>query len=194
MTLKNTKMMLKDSFRKEIKEKLSRQNNEQRLQKSFLIKEKFFELAEFKKAEYIMFYLATKEEVQTRLMIEEALKIGKKILVPVILKGENRIIASRIEDLKGLKSQLAPGPYGILEPRNACIREVGPEKIDLAVVPGLAFDKQNRRLGRGGGYYDRFLAGLTADTPRIGLAFSFQLLETLPALSHDIPVTKVISA
>lgn len=183
--------MSKASFRKEIKEKLDRQNNEQRLQKSFSIKEKLFQLAEFKRAEYIMFYLATKEEVQTQPMIDEALKIGKKILVPVILKGENRIIASRIEDLKG---ELAPGPHGILQPRDVCIRKVPPEKIDLAVVPGLAFDRQNRRLGRGGGYYDRFLVSLPADIPRIGLAFDFQLVEALPALSHDIPVTKAISA
>ncbi len=183
--------MLKDSFRKEIKEKLDRQNNKQRLQKSFLIKKKFFELAEFKRAKQVMFYLATKEEVQTHLMIEEALKIGKKISVPVILKGENRIIASQIEDSK---TDLVPGPYGILRPRDECIREVPPEKINLVVVPGLAFDRQNRRLGRGGGYYDKFMASLPADIPRIGLAFDFQLVETLPALSHDIPVTKLISA
>ena len=182
---------MKQKIRKDIKDKLNKQNNLQRLRKSRLIKKRLFSLAEFKKAKFVMFYVATDKEVQTRFMMTEARKIGKKIAVPAILRGEKRIIASLVEDFE---KELTPGPYGILQPQRKYIREMPHKSIDLVVVPGLAFDRQGRRLGRGGGYYDKFLAGLPSDIPRIGLAFDFQLLTGLPVLSHDVSVTKVISA
>ncbi len=183
--------MSKSLIRKEILEKLNNQSDAQRLHKSYLIKEKLLKLAEFKRAGCVMFYLARPEEVQTMAMITEARRIGKRIAVPKILVGEKRMIASLIEDLK---NELSLGPYGILQPKRQYIRRVPEEAIDLVVVPGLAFDPRGHRLGRGGGYYDKFLATLPVDTPRVGLAFDFQLFNHLPALSHDICVTKVISA
>ena len=175
-------MITKLEIRKEIKEKLNKQSKAQRLRKSRLIKEKLFNLTEFKRAGYVMFYIATDNEVETNFMIAEAQKIGKKIAVPVIFKGEKRLIASLLENFK----ELTPGPYKLLQPQNKYIREIPKEKIDLVVVPGLAFDKEGHRLGRGGGYYDRFLADFPSDTPRIGLAFDFQVVKSLPFLSHDV--------
>lgn len=182
----------KSEIRKEIREKLNKQSATQRLRKSRLIKQKLFELAEFKRAEYVLFYIATDKEVETRFMITEAKKFGKKIVVPMVLKGEKkRMIASLITDLK---TETSLGPYGILQPKKQYKRQVPRERIDLVVVPGLAFDKQGHRLGRGGGYYDKFLATLPALIPRIGLAFDFQVIKSLPFFSHDISVTRVISA
>ena len=68
------------------------------------------------------------------------------------------------------------------------------DDIDLIVVPGVAFDKKNIRLGRGHGYYDRFLSGLPKRTKTIGLAFDFQVLEDLPQDPHDVPVSTIITA
>ena len=183
--------MLKSEIRKEIKEKLAQQTDAQRLRKSRLIKERLFKLAAFKQAEYVMFYIATKDEVETSFMITGAQKIGKKIAVPVILREDKRMVVSQINDLK---TELTVGPYKILQPKKRYIREISKDKIDLVVVPGRAFDQQGNRLGRGRGYYDKFLASLPAGIPRIGLAFDFQVLKCLPALSHDISVTRVISA
>ncbi len=184
-------MTTKTRIRKEIKDRLNKQNDAQRLRKSRLIKEKLFKLAEFKRAEYVMFYIATSKEVQTRLMITEAKTSGKKIVLPVILRGEGRMIPSLIEDFE---KELTLGPYKIFQPHSKYIREIAAERIDLAVVPGLAFDKQGNRLGRGRGYYDKFLSRVPAGTPRVGLAFDFQVLKSFPVLSHDISVTRVISA
>ena len=64
----------------------------------------------------------------------------------------------------------------------------------LIIVPGIAFDKNNMRLGRGHGYYDRFLSGIPNKTKTIGLAFDCQVVEDLPKDSHDIPVWKTITA
>ena len=183
--------LLKSRIRKEIREKLNRQSNTQRLRKSHLIKDKLFNLAEFKKAKCVMFYIATDKEVETRFMIVAAKTLGKKVVVPVILEGAKRIIASLSEDFE---KELSPGPFGILQPQKKYIREISNKKIDLVVVPGLAFDRQSKRLGRGRGYYDKFLAGLSPATARIGLAFDFQFFKKLPFLSHDVPVHRVISA
>jgi 5-formyltetrahydrofolate cyclo-ligase len=65
--------------------------------------------------------------------------------------------------------------------------------LDLVIVPGIAFDKKGRRLGRGKGCYDRFLKALPKDTPTIGLAFDFQVLPEIPATAHDVGVKKFIS-
>ncbi len=185
--------MSKLSIRKEIQEKLNKQSDAQRLRKSRLIKNRLFKLAEFQRAQLVMFYVAKDKEVQTDLMISQAQKIGKKVAVPKILKGEKkpRMIASLLEDSK---TELAPGPYGVLQPKTQYIRAIPQSSIDLVVVPGVAFDNRGRRLGRGGGYYDRFLARLPAAIPRIGLAFDFQLIKNIPTLSHDVSVTRVISA
>ena len=66
--------------------------------------------------------------------------------------------------------------------------------IELVVVPGVAFDRRNFRLGRGGGYYDRFLAKIPSHTPTIGLAFDFQMIDALPEKeTHDRPVSLVLT-
>ena len=84
--------------------------------------------------------------------------------------------------------------FGIFQPRAGHVREVPLEDIDLVIVPGVAFDKYNMRLGRGHGYYDRFLSSLPDRTKTIGLAFDFQVVENLPKDSHDIPVSRTIAA
>ena len=73
-------------------------------------------------------------------------------------------------------------------------RLVPTEEIDLVIVPGLAFDLKGNRLGRGAGYYDRFLKILAPEVPSIGLAFGFQIVEDIPVHLHDMPVFRVLSA
>jgi 5-formyltetrahydrofolate cyclo-ligase len=87
---------------------------------------------------------------------------------------------------------LEKGPYGVPEPVEHQYLRL--RDVDLVVVPGLAFDKQGGRLGRGKGCYDRFLKRLPADTATIGLAFDFQILPSVPAAAHDVNVDKVLFA
>jgi len=185
------KSMEKEQLRKEMLERLIAQDPEERRKKSQLIKEKLFSQEEFKSAEYIMFYISKEEEVDTSSMIQEALKIGKKVVVPVTLVKEKKLVCSLVENPK---EDLSPGPYGIKQPQQDKVRPVAVEKIDLIVVPGVVFDEENNRLGRGKGYYDRFLRTFPGHISKIGLAFSFQVLKRLPVLSHDVAVTKLLSA
>ena len=68
------------------------------------------------------------------------------------------------------------------------------EELDLAVIPGVAFDPNGNRLGRGKGYFDRFLHGLPPNIPRVGLAYDFQIVRKLPREDHDQPVHQVLSS
>jgi 5-formyltetrahydrofolate cyclo-ligase len=139
----------------------------------------------------VMFYVSLKDEVNTLSMIDEAIGIGKRVCVPVIIKEEKRLIAGEIKDRM---ADLERQHFGIYQPKKGHVKEVPLEDIDLIVVPGIAFDKKNVRLGRGHGYYDRLLCALPNKTSAIGLAFDCQVVEDLPQDSHDIPVWKLITA
>jgi 5-formyltetrahydrofolate cyclo-ligase len=92
-----------------------------------------------------------------------------------------------------LEEGLEAGPYGIKQPKLAQAQALADETLDMVVVPGVAFDKQNNRLGRGGGYYDRFLGSLSPRTVTVGLAFDFQIVDTLPFQEkHDVSVSRVL--
>jgi len=182
---------MKHIIRKDIKERIRSYSELEKSKKSDIIKDRLFKEEEFKKAEVIMFYVSLKDEVSTLSMIDEAIETGKRVCVPVILKEDKRLIAGEIKDRRrDLESQ----HFGIYQPKPGHVKEVPLENIDLVVVPGIAFDKHNVRLGRGHGYYDRFLCGLPEKTKTIGLAFDFQVVDKLPKDSHDIPVRKTISA
>jgi 5-formyltetrahydrofolate cyclo-ligase len=87
-------------------------------------------------------------------------------------------------------AELVPGRFGIREPKGPTF----PDPPTIALVPGLAFDFQGRRLGRGGGYYDRFLAILPPTTRKIGVCFSFQILTDIPIEPHDQRVDTLVHA
>lgn len=136
----------------------------------------------FQNAGCIALYYAMKDEVQTSSLIEEW-HLQKKIVLPVI-SGED-IHFHRYAGNNNLKM----GALGILEPVSTQL--VSPGDIDLFIVPGVAFDRKYNRLGRGKGYYDRFLSGI--DKPTIGLCYDFQLLDHIPAEPHDKKMTMIIT-
>lgn len=182
----------KQKLRKLMLKRLNNQKEESRGEKSIKIKERLFRLDVFKKAKTIMMYLALNPEVQTYQMIEGALRLGKRVALPVCGTKAKKITPCLI---KGLESRcFKEGPYGIKEPSGR--KAVNIREIDLCLVPGLAFDLSGNRLGRGMGYYDRFLGSLAEGTPKIGLAFKFQVLKSLSSycLPHDLRVDKLIFA
>ena len=182
-------LSLKNDLRKRILSLLRSQKEEDRLRKGRIIKEKLFAAEEFQKAKIILFYASFDGEVDTFEMMKHAQNLGKKIALPITLKDKKKIIPALVEDLDSVDV----GAYGIRQPNIESSQILKVEDIDLAVVPGVAFDKKHNRLGRGQGYYDRFLKNIPSDVPTIGLAFDFQLIESLPHHSRrDIPVSNVI--
>ncbi len=183
-------MLEKKELRKEIIAIRDRLSLEEIEDKSVLIANNLYNLPEYKAAKVIMFFISFGSEVNTKLMVEETIRRGKQALAPKPLPKSREMIASQILDWD---TDLAPGYYNIPEPRSDRLRPVDPEKIDLLIVPGVAFDIKGNRLGYGGGYYDRFFNLLKNNTPLIALVFDLQIEEQIPVEEWDRPVDLVIT-
>ena len=136
----------------------------------------------FQQAKSIALYYGIKNEVQTAELINE-LHTKKKIALPVV-SGENLFFYAFLE-----KENPTKGCFGIPEPVSDEL--ISPDQIDLFIVPGIAFDYECNRMGRGKGYYDRYLSGI--NKPIIGLCFDFQLFEHIPYEVHDKKMKMVIT-
>ena len=134
-------------------------------------------------ADTLLIYSALPDEVPTQSLIYELVAQGKTVLLPRVVNDTDM----ELRRYTGTQD-LQVGAFGILEPTGGLFTDY--EKIDVAVVPGMAFDKEGHRLGRGKGYYDRFLHLCTART--IGVCFDFQKVEEVPFEVHDIAVDVVI--
>ena len=134
----------------------------------------------------IAVYLASPQEIDLSTFIRKMQTTGVKVVAPR-WNGETYELAV----LRGLDdTHLRQGPMGILEPTEAEI--VSPKEIKAWLVPGLAFTQNGKRLGYGGGWYDRLLTGVPKDTWKIGIAHAFQVVDDLPSESHDILLTGVV--
>ncbi len=143
----------------------------------------------FAHASEIVVFASLAGELDTRPFLEAIRSAGKTALLPRI-RGEDLEFAA-VDDFEGLVS----GRYGVLEPGPDCVaRSVAANAIVL--VPGLAFDTQGGRLGRGAGYYDRALAGLrrrSDATTFIGVGFAIQIIDRVPMTSHDVRIDAVLT-
>ena len=119
--------------------------------------------------------------METISLIKNRLVSDRPVLLPRTLIKEKKLAIFSIRSMY----DLAPGAYGILEPVEARAERVDPAKIDVVLVPGSVFDYRGGRFGYGGGFYDRFLSRDAPRAVRIGLAFSFQVLDNIPIKPHD---------
>lgn len=166
------------------------QDERTREEKSRIIREKLLASDEFKASRTVMTYVSLPTEVDTFRFNEEALKRGKRVAVPYLGTAGRGILASEITSM----DNLVKGPLGILEPKDGNKRTIPLEEIDLIVVPAIAFDRNNMRLGRGKGYYDRFLSSPDLSSAKtIGIAYRVQITDILPSDPHDRPVDRVFT-
>jgi 5-formyltetrahydrofolate cyclo-ligase len=146
-------------------------------------------LDEYKSAKLIISYCAKDDEVQTRPIIERALEDGKRVAVVVTDAKTKTLSFSEIESFEG---ELAPGAFGILEPRPGRLRPVSIAKADMILVPLVAWDEKGHRLGYGAGYFDRALAG-AGRVRKVGLALEAQRLPRVPESRHDVPLDLIVT-
>jgi 5-formyltetrahydrofolate cyclo-ligase len=148
---------------------------------------RFTGLDEVRDCSVMMIFLSFGSEVNTDNIIEWAWQHKKIVLVP-LCKPETRELESF--PIKTF-NDVEPGYFGIREPKKDILKPALKTDVDLVVVPAVAFDRRGYRIGYGGGYYDRFLAGMNVH--RIGLAFSCQIIPETPADRYDIPVDGIIT-
>ncbi|MGM9675210.1 MAG: 5-formyltetrahydrofolate cyclo-ligase [Bacteroidaceae bacterium] len=134
---------------------------------------------EWRMAGCVLLYHALSDEVHTSTLLEDALHRGKRVILPVV--------AGDMLLLRGYDGRTVKGAFGIDEPIGPTLSAY--DEIDLAIVPGMAFDAHGNRLGRGKGFYDRLLPMLHC--PKWGICFSFQLVDTVPSEAHDMPMDRV---
>lgn len=173
--------MEKKALRAEIKALKKQHTKEQLLEQSKLIMAKLEQHPDFIKAEKVMLYSALPDEVQTQAFLDKW-HLKKQIILPTVV-GDDIIPVEYAKD-----TGFAVGDFNILEPQNVPYQG----DFELIIVPGVAFDRNGNRLGRGRGYYDRFLSK-HIDVKRIGICFDFQLVNEVPAEPFDIRMDEIIS-
>lgn len=146
------------------------------------------QLPEYQHAATVMLYLSFSHELATDAVVEDALGAGKTVLVPRVV-DDNVMHAVPIHSPS---ADLVSGYRGIREPRDE-LPTFDCSLIEFVLVPGLAFDREGNRLGRGGGFYDRFLAGLPVRCVRCGFCFDAQVCEAVPTESHDELVNLIVT-
>lgn len=145
-------------------------------------------LPELAVAAVVSGYAATRSEVDISPVLSDLL--ARKVTVCLPWVDGARLRLSVVRDLE---ADLAPGWRGVREPRPAIREPLTPTAVDVMLVPGLAFDAAGHRLGYGGGHFDRLLGRLRPGTPLVGVAFATQVVAQLPAASHDVPVSAVVT-
>ena len=159
-----------------------------RMAKSDAIWKRLVELPVFQRAEAAFFYITHGSEVDTTLMRQMARELGMRVAAPRSKPGDHSMVFHWLD----FEDALVPGAYGILQPEPSTPPALpGPRVVVL--VPGVAFDAQGNRIGFGGGYYDRWLAGGGHGAATVGLAFHEQLAPALRPEAHDRPVDVVVT-
>ena len=179
---------MKHHLRKEMKERLAAITFTQAKAKSYAACEALIKLPEFLNARVVMLYLPIPHEMDTAEIALHAWQQGKVVLAPKVNWAQRHMLAVQINSLD---DGLEDGGHGVRQP---VAGEPWPvEEIGLVIVPALAYDARGGRLGRGGGFYDRFLAEQGMDAVKCGLGFHEQVVDELPMHSHDWPVDLLVT-
>ena len=173
----------KKEIRKRIRERKKSFSLDQKRNKSKSIFEKLEKLDHFKESSVIMVYWSMDDEVYTHEFVQNL--HGKKRIILPIVKGDTLIL----KEFSGMSKMKIGEQFGIAEPIGKPFEEV--EQLDLIIVPGVAFDEERNRLGRGKAYYDKLLKSTTA--LKVGVCFDFQLIDKVPVDEHDIKMDLIIS-
>lgn len=181
--------MLKKELRKQMLARRGQIPNEVRQNKSQTIVEKLMELPPYQQASVLFTFIPFGHEVDIRPLIDQAVEDGKQIVIPYTDMKQKEMTIFLFEGW----DRLVPGVYGILEPDPSTANSIPREKVDLILVPGVAFDQNGGRLGYGGGFYDRFLAHYSTCPPLVAPCYSEQITDLVPVENHDFRVHYVIT-
>lgn len=172
--------MDKADLRRQLRERLQAIPPDQRDQRSCRACEELASLAPFQGASLVMMFLSMPDEVDTTAAIHRAWRMGKTVVVPKVDWVLRTMTPVAIESLdQGLVAERG----GLRNPVGG--QAVALEQIDLVVVPGLGFDRQGHRMGRGAGFYDRFLADPRLRAGRCGLCYAEQIVDLIPVTWTD---------
>jgi 5-formyltetrahydrofolate cyclo-ligase len=181
-------VLTKQEWRDRMKERLAAFTEAEFQNANQQVRERFFRLKPVHNATVVLIYYAVNHEVATVGLIAELLARGKRVSLPVCTAGSTLAV----KEIHSLTEVYPTGPFGLFEPLPSA-PEVHPTTIDLAVLPGVAFDRNGNRLGHGMGYYDRFLNYPGLRAVKLGLAYDFQVVDRLPATVLDVKMNVILT-
>ncbi|MBC8287173.1 MAG: 5-formyltetrahydrofolate cyclo-ligase [Nitrospinae bacterium] len=154
------------------------------------VEDRLFACKDFLVCQNVMFFLSFGNEVRTDEMITRSLKDGKRVYVPRLIMRERRLEVCEITDMN---QEFELGSFDIREPSRHNSRVVSPAMIDAVIAPGLAFDRSGGRIGFGGGYFDWLFKQLSDEALRLGVAYAFQVADSIPQDSWDEKVQTIFT-
>lgn len=179
--------MTKQAVRRRLRETLAGMTDAERHAKSVVACRFVCGSPEFAAAHVVMLYLSTPTEVDTAPIALRCWQDGKQVVVPKVSWDQRRMLPVEISSLKDGLTTTGP----VREPIEG--KPIPLDLVDLVVVPGLGFTPTGYRIGRGMGFYDRFLAQPEFIGMTCGLSFQEQVIETLPVLDHDVPLGMLVT-
>ncbi len=159
-------------------------------QKQLNIENRLFEFANFLEAGITLFYITRSSEVETINIIKRALADGKKVALPLVDREENKTTIFKVDNPD---KDLVKNDEGVLEPDPKKCKALLLDQIDIAIVPGLAFDEKGGRIGIVDNFYDKFIAKLPVTTRKVALAFEEQVVTVVPADSRNKHIDIIIT-
>ncbi len=154
------------------------------------LEKRLFEFANFMEANIVLLYIHRKGEINTENIIKRCLKQNKLVSLPSFDVENYGMKLMKVDD-QG--SDMISGNRGVLEPDPSRCKELPADCIDIAIVPGVAFDEKGGRIGSGDGYYDRFIPNLPVTTRKVALVLEDQMVQQVPMESHDKHVDIIIT-
>lgn len=179
--------MPKRALRQQIRERLAALGPEELARRSTTVWNLLFRTEEYRRAEILMLFLSSGHEVDTQPLAVQAWADLKRVLAPRVTWDQRRMLPIEIHSLAGVE----PGYMGIQEPIEGM--PVPVSDIDLVVLPGLAFDGAGNRLGRGRGFYDRFLSHRDFRGISCAVGLEEQFLESIPTGASDVRVNMLVT-
>ena len=181
-------MNSKSAVRRQLRETLAGMSEADRHAKSIAACRLISTSPEFDAAHVVMLYLSTPHEVDTASLALKCWQAGKAVVVPKVSWDQRRMLPVEITSLQTGLTTTGPG---VREPVSG--KPLPVNVIDLVIVPGLGFTPTGYRIGRGMGFYDRFLAQADFIGGSCGLAFDEQVVQQLPLLDHDVPLGMLVT-
>ncbi len=176
--------MTKSEIREEILRRKQQYSRQQRDELSSPIMDKLLAHPRIAEAQTILMYYSLPDEVNTHQTVDQLLGMGKRVLLPVVVDAENLEIRCYESN-----NDLREGAFHIMEPIGRPFTDFA--SLEIGVIPGMGFDAQGHRLGRGKGYYDRLLAQLP-HMYKLGVCFDFQKVEQIPVTQFDITMDEIL--
>ena len=177
----------KADWRREISTVLKNLPRKKRRTDSETLRARLKEQDFFRGARSVLFFAPLPDEVDLWPLLEETISSGKVVALPCFDADNQRYASRRVENVR---VEILSGQFGIREPSVGCI-EMPLDDLELVLVPGVAFDLNGHRLGRGKGYYDRLLENFTGK--KVGIAFDEQIVEAVPRESLDVRMDYILT-